>query len=148
MAARRPSRPPANLPTLSGWNRGVTGPQREQAGQQWRQAHSGWDSNSPWRQNANWWHGNSAFRLFFGARIGFFFIPELGYVQVPAAYQEHYWRAGDMLPDWFWRYTVNDYWTYGLPQPPDGCAWVWVDDDVALIDLSDGYILDIVHNVW
>jgi Ni/Co efflux regulator RcnB len=145
---RQAGRPPANVPTLGGWQRGVAGQDRVQAGQQWRQQHGGWDSSSPWRRNSNWWRGNTAFRLFSGARIGFFFIPAYGYVSVPSEYRVHYWRAGDQLPNWFWRYTVRDYWNYGLPQPPDGCAWVWVDNDVALIDLSDGYIIDIVHNVW
>jgi hypothetical protein len=32
--------------------------------------------------------------------------------------------------------------------PPPGCAWIWVDDDIALVDLDDGDVLDIVHNVW
>jgi len=140
--------PPANTPALSGWDRSVIGPARDQAGQQWRAAHGGWNNNAVWRQNSNWWRGNGAFRLWGGARVGFFFIPELGYVSVPVEYRVHYWRAGDMLPSWFWRYQVRDFWTYGLPQPPDGCAWVWVDNDVALIDLSDGYILDIEHNIW
>ncbi|MDE2357572.1 MAG: RcnB family protein [Alphaproteobacteria bacterium] len=75
-------------------------------------------------------------------------MPDFGYVAVPPQYQMRYWRAGDTLPVWFWRYVVRDYAAYGLPPPPDGCAWVWVDDDVALIDLDDGYILDIVHNLW
>ena len=142
------TRPPANLPTLSGWNHGVTGQAQVQAGQQWRQQHGGWDSHAAWRRNPNWWRGHSAFRLFGGARIGFFFIPGFGYISAPPEYRVHYWRAGDTLPSWFWRYQVRDYWSYGLPRPPDGCVWVWVDNDVALIDLDDGYILDIVHNVW
>jgi Ni/Co efflux regulator RcnB len=145
---RQAARPPANLPVLSGWNRGVTGPDRDREGQQWRQAHGGWDNQAPWRSNRNWWRGNAAFRLFSGERIGFFFIPGFGYVSPPVEYRTHYWRAGDQLPNWFWRYQVRDYWNYGLPEPPDGCIWVWVDNDVALIDADDGYILDIVHNAW
>jgi len=146
--ARGAMQPPANQPALAHWDRAATGPARSQASQQWRQANSGWDSHALWRRNADWWRTSSAFRLFSGARIGFFFIPEQGYVAVPAEYQTHYWRTGDQLPDWFWRYAVRDYWNYGLPQPPDGCTWVWVDNDIALIDASDGYILDIVHNAW
>lgn len=141
-------RPPANVPALSGWNRGVSGPARVQAGQQWRRQHTGWDSHTVWRQNPNWWRGNSAFRLYVGVRGGYFFIPGLGYISVPTQYRARHWRAGDTLPGWFWRYQVRDYWNYGLPRPPDGCIWVWVNNDVALIDASDGYILDIEHNVW
>jgi Ni/Co efflux regulator RcnB len=141
--ARQPAPPP-----LAGWNRAVRGPDRDQAGQQWRQSHAHWDNASPWRRDPNWWRGDASFRLFSGARLGFFFIPEIGYVSVPSQYEKHYWQAGDTLPSWFWRYVVNDYERYDLPQPPDGCVWVWVDNDVALIDASDGYILDIVHNAW
>jgi Ni/Co efflux regulator RcnB len=139
---------PPTQPALTGWDKSVRGTDRDQAGQQWRAGHKGWDANALWRQNADWWRHDASFRLFGGARLGFFFIPALGYVAVPAEYQQHYWRQGDMLPQWFWRFTVRDYARYGLPQPPDGCEWVWVDDDVALIDPSDGYILDIVHNIW
>lgn len=142
------TRPPASTPALSGWRRGVTGPAQVQAGQQWRQQHSGWDSRTVWRQNPNWWRGHSAFRQWSGVRLGFFFIPELGYVSAPSEYWSRHWRAGDYLPNWFWRYPVRDFWNYGLPQPPDGCAWVWVNNDVALIDLDDGYILDMELNVW
>jgi Ni/Co efflux regulator RcnB len=140
--------PPANQPALAHWDRSVTGQARDQAGQQWRQTNSGWNTRAPWRSNTNWWRGNSAFRQYGGVRVGFFFIPAFGYVSAPAQYRERHWRSGEQLPNWFWRYGVRDYWDYGLPQPPDGCGWVWVNDDVALIDLSDGYILDIEHNVW
>ncbi len=139
---------PAPPSPLSGWARPPRGPERDQAGQQWRQGHRGWDSGALWRQNPNWWRGQSSFRLYLGPRIGFFFIPDRGYVSVPREYQGHDWRAGDYLPRWFWTYRVRDYGRYGLPRPPDGCIWVWLDGDVALIDPSDGYILDIVNNLW
>ncbi|MFI4974537.1 MAG: RcnB family protein [Caulobacterales bacterium] len=145
---RQAAKPPANIARLGDWNPTVRGADRDQAGQQWRQGHQGWDQRAPWRGNTNWWRGHSGFRLYVGARLGFFFIPELGYIAVPHQYEQHYWRAGDTLPSWFWRYKVRDYWNYGLPQPPDGCAWVWVDNDVALVEMSDGYIVDIVHNAW
>jgi Ni/Co efflux regulator RcnB len=74
-------------------------------------------------------------------------VPGRGYVRAPPIYQRHYWPPGDILPEWYWRYEIADYGRYGLPMPPDGCRWVWVDDDVALID-ADGFILDVVRNVW
>lgn len=144
---RQPTRP-ANVQVLAGWNRPAPGRAREQAGQQWRQSHNSWDDGARWRGNQNWWRGDPGFRLFAGVRIGFFFVPELGYVSAPAQYRSRHWRAGDELPNWFWRYQIRDFWNYGLPQPPDGCVWVWVNNDVALMDASDGYILDIHHNAW
>lgn len=145
---RQAIQPSGNQSALAHWNPGASGQARDQAVQEWRQANSGWNSRTPWRGNTNWWRGNSAFSQFGGVRVGFFFIPELGYVSAPAQYRSRQWRSGEDLPNWFWGYQVRDYWNYGLPQPPDGCGWVWVNDDVALIDLSDGYILDIEHNVW
>lgn len=139
--------PPAP-PPLGGWNRSVQGPQRLQAGQQWRQTYSGWDNNALWRRDANWWRNDIGFQLFHGVRVGFFFVPEMGYVSAPAEYRDHAWRPGDYLPNWFWQFEVRDYERFGLPRPPDGCVWVWVNNDVALIDPYDGYILDIALNVW
>ncbi|MEI9963481.1 MAG: RcnB family protein [Caulobacteraceae bacterium] len=126
----------------------MKGPARAQLGQQWRGQHPNIDRNAPWRGNSNWWRSDPGFRQFTGARAGFFFFPNLGYIAAPAQYRNHTWRAGDNLPSWFWRYTVSDYGRYGLPEPPDGCAWIWLNGDVALVDLSDGYIIDLVANVW
>ncbi len=72
----------------------------------------------------------------------------MGCIAVPSQYEHGYWTPGSYLPNWLWRFKVTDYWRFGLPEPPDGCVWVWVDNNVALIDTSDGYILDIVRNVW
>jgi Ni/Co efflux regulator RcnB len=136
------------VPPVGIWNRNLRGPDNDRAADQWRREHHGWDRASPWQRNPNWWQHNRAFRFYFGPRIGFFFIPNYGYIAAPQQYRINYFRPGDYLPSWFWRYIVRDYSLYGLPPPPSGCAWVWVDNDVALIDLSDGYIIDIVHNVW
>ena len=135
-------------PALGGWNPAVRGTQRVQAGQVWRQQNQGFDQRAVWRSNRNWWRQDSGFSLFSGLRVGFFFIPEIGYVSAPRGYWGRHWRDGEFLPRWYWRYEVRDFWRYGLPRPPEGCAWVWVDRDVALVALDDGYILDIIHNVW
>ena len=59
----------------------------------------------------------------------------------------HY-TAGDYLPSIFWRYSVNDYRTYGLGYPPPGTRWVYVDNAIYLIDEYDGYILDVIRDAW
>ena len=146
-AIRQPPAPPAS-PALTGWNSNVRGPQRAQLGQQWRGQHQNLDQNAPWRGNHDWWRSYPSFRLFTGARVGFFFFPDYGYISAPQQYRDHHWQAGDYLPSWFWRYSVKHYASYGLPRPPVGCGWIWLNGDVALVDRSDGYILDIVYNVW
>ena len=117
-------------------------------GERWRARHRNWDQGAPWRGNRTWWRERPSFRLFTGPRIGFYFFPDYGYVVAPLSYQDHQWRPGEYLPRWFWRYRMRDYEDYGLPSPPDGCGWIWLNGDIALVDLSDGYILDIVYDVW
>jgi Ni/Co efflux regulator RcnB len=145
-SAQRAARPAPHQ--LGDWDRNVSGDQRAQLGQQWRGQNHDWDQSAPWRDDTNWWRRDPGFRRFAGPRIGFFFFPDFGYVRAPPEYRNHYWRAGDNLPSWFWRYKVRDYSRYGLPTPPYGCAWIWLDGDIALVDMRDGYILDVVHNLW
>ena len=51
------------------------------------------------------------------------------------------------MPRFFLSYAVSDYQNYGLPPPPYGYSWVWVNTSVLLVDRSDGYILDEIDNV-
>ncbi|HEY0648937.1 RcnB family protein [Phenylobacterium sp.] len=139
--------PPAAL-SLGEWRAPARGPARDRAGQQWRQEHQSWDRYATWRRSPDWWRSDSGFRLFVGPRVGFFFVPQVGYVRVPRQYRNHHWREGEYLPRWFRAYTVSHYERYGLPRPPRGCVWIWLNGDVALIDRSDGYILDIARNAW
>jgi Ni/Co efflux regulator RcnB len=114
----------------------------------WRGAHSGWNHTVIWGSNHDWWRGRSEFRGYAGPRVGFWFIPGVGYYQAPQAYWGRHWGYGDYLPQMLWQYQVNDWADYGLPPPPWGCAWVWIDGGVALIDLSDGYVLDVEYGLW
>jgi Ni/Co efflux regulator RcnB len=136
------------LPSLGDWRAPDRGPERDRAGQQWRQEHQNWDSGAAWRRSSDWWRSDSGFRLFVGPRVGFFFVPQIGYVSVPRRYRDRHWREGDYLPLWFRSYAVSNCERYGLPRPPRGCVWIWLNGDVALIDRSDGYILDIARNAW
>ena len=138
----------ASPPALGGWRAPPRGPERDRAGQQWRQQHQSWDQSATWRQGSDWWRNDSAFRTFSGFRVGFFFVPARGYIALPHRYRDRHWQAGEYLPRWFRAYAVSNYYRYGLPRPPRGCVWIWLNGDVALIDRSDGYILDIARNVW
>jgi Ni/Co efflux regulator RcnB len=143
-----PARGAAARPSLGAWNTGVAGPQRTQLGQQWRQQNQSWDRGAIWRGNSGWYRGDPAFSLFNGIRAGFFFFPDYGYLAPPRAYIGRHWQAGDILPAWFLSHRVKHASHYGLPRAPQGCAWVWVDDGVALVDLRDGYVLDVTYNLW
>lgn len=146
---RRPERQVRTAPpALSVWRAPARGPSRDRMNEAWRQQNHNRDRSAPWRQNHDWWRNDSGFRLFVGPRVGFFFVPQRGYIALPERYRDHQWRAGDYLPTWFRGYPVSNYDRYGLPRPPRGCVWIWLNGAVGLVDRADGYILDVVHNVW
>jgi len=145
------ARPQGPQPALSNWQSpAVRGAARDQSAQVWRQQNQSWDRTAVWRQQPDWWRYDRAFFGFgfTGVRVGFFFVPDRGYIALPRQYRNRIWRPGDYLPAWFRAYAVRDPWRYGLPRPPRGCVWIWLNGDVALIDRRDGYILDIARRVW
>jgi len=144
-------RPTGPQPSLSTWTApAARGPQRDQSAQVWRQQNQSWDRTAVWRQQPDWYRYDRSFTGFgfTGLRIGFFFVPDRGYISIPRQYRNRQWREGDYLPTWFRTYSVSNPWRYGLPRPPRYCTWVWLNGDVALIDRRDGYILDIARRVW
>lgn len=114
----------------------------------WRGEHGGWSNNAPWRRDHDWWRDRREFHGYTGARIGFWFAPGYGYYHVPESYWDRQWGPGDYLPAFLWEYQVADWEDYDLPPPPEGCGWVWINGGVALIDLSDGYVLDVQYGLW
>ena len=77
-----------------------------------------------------------------------FFRARLWLLRRPAGILGSSLARGAYLPLFFLDYEVRDYREYGLPDPPDGCRWVWVNRGVVLVDQSDGYIVDEIDNVW
>lgn len=114
----------------------------------WRGAHGDWGHWGAWRGGHDWWRGRSEFRVYAGARPGFWFVPGVGYHHVPPQYWGRHWGYGEILPAFFFQYRVPDWRAYDLPPPPPGCAWVWLNGGVALVDLSDGYIMDVQYGLW
>ena len=43
-------------------------------------------------------------------------------------------------------YYVDDPYDYGLPPAPYGCAWIYLGDEIVLIDLNSGEILQIADS--
>ena len=129
-----------------GWGRGDRDRDRDEFRRRWDRDHWRRDWN---RRNGNdWWRRHSWFRDYSGFRLNFYFAPGYGYYSVPRQYWNRQWREGEYLPTYFWRYVVTDYAWYGLPYPPYGCQWVYVNNDILLIDTRDGYILEVVYRVW
>ena len=67
----------------------------------------------------------------------------------PSGFSYRSWRIGYELPlafliaDYF-----LDYRPYGLAPPPYGCRWLRVGDDVMLVDIRSGVIVDILYNFY
>ena len=55
-----------------------------------------------------------------------------------------------ILPSIFWarRYWINDYWQFGLQNPPYGYVWVRYGRDAMLVDVYDGRILRVVYGLF
>lgn len=65
-------------------------------------------------------------------------------------YRTHDWRRGERLPvDYYAPQRVfGDYRVYGLREPPYGCRWVRVNNDVVLAAIATGVVLDVAYNVF
>jgi hypothetical protein len=46
------------------------------------------------------------------------------------------------------RYWLNDPWDYRLPPAPYGCRWVRYYDDVLLVDVRSGYVVDVIYDFF
>ncbi len=45
-------------------------------------------------------------------------------------------------------YWISDPWTYRLPTAPYGYRWVRYFDDVLLVDVRSGYVVDVIHDFF
>lgn len=46
------------------------------------------------------------------------------------------------------RYWLDDPWDYRLPPAPYGCRWVRYYDDVLLVDIRSGYVVDVIYDFF
>ena len=68
----------------------------------------------------------------------------------PHGWYAHQWRFGMYLPYLFWtrNYWITNYWNFGLSQPPYGYIWVREGNNALLINEQDGYILQVIYNIF
>ncbi|HEY1448974.1 MAG TPA: RcnB family protein [Caulobacteraceae bacterium] len=112
------------------------------AGQhQWNNGNNG--NNGHYHLSGDWWHGHHGFDHYHGHRVGFWFAPGWGYYQVDPQWYGYYWDVGVVVPYDLRGYYVSDPYEYGLPPAPYGCAWIFLGDQIVLIDLQSGQILQI-----
>ncbi len=100
-----------------------------------------WNRNS--RLSGDWWRGRRGFEGYGGHRSGFWFAPGWGYYQVDPRWYGYDWEIGAVVPYELRSYYVSDPEDYGLPPAPYGAAWVFLGDQIVLIDLQSGDIIQI-----
>ena len=121
----------------AGWTRGRD---------DWRDEHGrSWHHDGDWYQRYHYDHFSFYDNRFY-ARQRF----TIGFYAAPWGYAPRVWVYGDRLPLSYYgdRYIVDDYYNYDLYAPPYATAWVRVGDDVLLVDLDSGDVLDVVANLF
>ena len=99
-----------------------------------------WDQN--WRRDDrfDWRRWRERHRDRF--RIGIYYDPfgwgyqpfEIGWRLWPNYYASNYW--------------INDPWDYQLPYAPPGTQWVRYYNDVLLVDVYSGQVIDVIHDFF
>jgi len=74
----------------------------------------------------------------------------IGFYSAPWGYRTRLWSYGDRLPMAYYdgRYVIDNYYDYDLYEPPFATEWVRVGNDVLLIDLQDGEVLDVIADLF
>lgn len=112
-----------------------------QADREHNRYHRQWDTG--WRNDRryDWQRYRYSNRNLFGS--GSYYAPyrgeryrrlSIGFAINPGFYSQRYW--------------ISDPWSYRLPQPYPGTRWIRYYDDVLLVDLYTGEVLDVIHNFF
>ncbi|MBP7651721.1 MAG: RcnB family protein [Phenylobacterium sp.] len=120
---------------------------------------SGWNNNGPyngWNNNGRDWRPDrNQQRPRFDRRYhGQNFRSQQRYrgyaYRPPSGFYIRSWSYGDQLPRGWWstQYRLNDWWSYGLPIPPIGYEYVRVGDDVLLVDMFSGRVVQAIRDVF
>ena len=107
-----------------------------------RRDHRRWDRRS-WRNDRryNWNHYRSSNRSIY--RLGRYYAPYRGY-----SYRRL--SIGFYLDSLFFgsRYYINDPWRYRLPEVYGPYRWVRYYDDVMLVDIYTGEVVDVIYDFF
>ena len=104
-----------------------------------------------WHHDRDWYdHYRGDHYRFYGNRYYARQRFAIGYYSAPWGYTTRWWACGDRLPRSYYgaRYVVGDYYNYGLYAPSYATAWIRVGNDVLLIDMGNGQVLDVVGDLF
>lgn len=98
-------------------------------------------------------NGQHANHANFGALHRNFTAPRrfhAGHYHRPYGYYAHRWTYGQILPSAFFvrNYWIDDFYDYGLMDPPPGTVWVRYGDDALLIDQYTGEVIQVEYGIF
>jgi hypothetical protein len=145
------------------WNDNRRGDGRNGRGGEWNGRRGGdWDGRGRDYRNRYDWHDGRWYSRH-GGRYGSYrgwhhgwnnqrWRAPYRYVY-PSGYYARRWSIGLILPTVFYSgYYANRYYIdwqdYGLEPPPWGCEWVRVDNDLLLIEVRSGRIVDALYGFF
>jgi hypothetical protein len=106
----------------------------------WSGNRGGWDRG--WRNDRryDWYSYRNRYRNYYS-------LPRY---YDPYGYGYRRFSIGIYLDSLFFsnRYWINDPFYYRLPPAPIGTRWVRYYDDVLLVDIDSGYVIDVIHDFF
>ncbi len=105
------------------------------------------DPAPTWHRD-NWRHDHRYDWSDYRYRNGWMF--NLGYYNDPYGFGYYPYGYGSrMWPSYYQaNYWINDPWMYRLPYPPPGTRWVRYYNDVVLVDMWSGQVLDVIRDFF
>ncbi len=100
------------------------------------------------RRNPQWWRGRSEFRDYAGPRQGFWYTPGRGYYRPDPRWYGYRWAVGGFVPYQYRTYYVSNPVFYGLPVAPYGLRYIYLNNQIALIDVRNGRIVSLLTGVF
>ena len=112
------------------------------------QRHPDWrsDRRGGGFRDPSWWRERRGFGAYDGRRAGYWFAPGWGYYRPDPRWYGFDWEVGVAVPFELRGYVLNDPYEYGLPPAPYGCEWIFLGNELVLISLESGQILQVGYS--
>lgn len=125
-----------------------------QVDRDWRNRNDNrWSDNRDWgRRDRDWnrnWRSDRRYD-WRGWRNQYRDRYHIGRYSAPRGYHYNRWYVGYRLDPWFYgsSYWIDDPFHYRLPPAYGGYRWIRYFDDVILVDMRSGRIVDIIHDFF
>ena len=97
------------------------------------------DRDRTWYDSSRWHRSYKATNRYRASRYNY-----------PSGWFVRVWNFGDVLPhrSWYAQSYYLDWWRYDLPRPPIGTEWIRMRDDAVLVDIWNGRVLAVYHDLF